>query len=189
MSEIETIGAQIRACQLCSLSRSRTHAVPGIGPTPAAIMFIGEAPGAREDVLGLPFVGPSGQLLDRLLARIGLSRAEVFITNLVKCRPPANRDPLPEEIATCATYLKRQLALVQPTLVVTLGRHALYGIYPKSSPISQVHGTLIKGKRFTLLPVFHPAAALRSPVTMRLLEADFDAIAAYLAAAAAPNPA
>jgi uracil-DNA glycosylase family 4 len=188
MSEIETIAAEIRTCQLCRLGRSRTHAVPGIGPTPAAIMFIGEAPGAREDEQGLPFVGPSGQLLEKLLGRIGLSRAEVFITNLVKCRPPVNRDPLPDEVAACSIYLKRQLALVQPTLVVTLGRHALYGIYPKSAPISKVHGSLIKGKRFTLLPVFHPAAALRSPSTMRELESDFDAIAAYLAANR-PNPA
>jgi DNA polymerase len=181
METIELIASQVHACQLCSLGRSRTHAVPGAGPTEASIMFLGEAPGAREDEQGLPFVGPSGQLLERLLKRINLSRSEVFITNVVKCRPPANRDPLPEELAACRPYLDRQVALIQPKLVVTLGRHALYGIWPKAPTISKIHGQVIKGKRFTLLPVFHPAAALRSPATMKLLEGDFDAIAAYLA--------
>lgn len=150
-------------------------------------MFVGEAPGANEDAQGLPFVGRSGQLLERLLLRIGLSREQVFITNLVKCRPPANRDPQIEEIAACSPYLNRQIALIAPALVVTLGRHALYGLYPKSPPISKIHGQVIQGKRFALLPVFHPSAALRSPITMRFLEGDFDAIAAYLARTGSSN--
>jgi len=183
MDSIQGIAAEVVACQLCALSRSRIHAVPGVGPDKASILFLGEAPGAREDEQGKPFVGPSGQLLEKMLLRIGLKRSEVFITNVVKCRPPANRDPLEEELLACRPYLDRQVALLQPTLVVTLGRHALHGIWPKAPTISRIHGQVVKGKRFTLLPVFHPAAALRSPATMKLLEGDFDAIAAYLAKA------
>jgi DNA polymerase len=184
MDTIKTVAKEVLTCQLCKLSRTRKHAVPGIGPSHASILFLGEAPGQREDEQGEPFVGPSGHLLAKMLARIGLARQDVFITNVVKCRPPANRDPLEEELSACRPYLDRQVALIQPKLVVTLGRHALYGIWPKAPTISKIHGQVIKGKRFTLLPVFHPAAALRSPATMRLLEQDFDAIAAYLAQAA-----
>ncbi|MGE3797973.1 MAG: uracil-DNA glycosylase family protein, partial [Thermomicrobiales bacterium] len=122
---LENIAAEVRVCTLCELARTRTHAVPGEGPERAPIMFIGEGPGLNEDQQGRPFVGASGKFLTELIERAGLEREEVFITNVVKCRPPGNRDPLPDELAACSGYLQRQIDAIDPTVIVTLGRFSM----------------------------------------------------------------
>jgi len=139
VSELESLAAEISRCTRCLLHRGRTKAVPGVGPSNAEIMFIGEAPGFHEDQQGLPFVGAAGNFLDELLGSIGLKRQEVFIANVIKCRPPGNRDPLPEEIEACKPYLDRQIELIQPQLVVTLGRFSMARAFPKAR-ISRIHG-------------------------------------------------
>lgn len=143
-------------------------------------MIVGEAPGFNEDLKGLPFVGQAGKLLDTLLQNIGLLRDEVFITNVVKCRPPQNRDPLPNEVEACAPYLKAQLELVSPDVVVLLGRHALERLLPGNGPISRVHGTRIEKDGITYIPVYHPAAALHNPQLVADLQADFDNAKRYV---------
>ncbi len=166
----------IHKCQLCPLGKLRTHAVPGEGDPQAEILFIGEAPGYHEDQQGRPFVGASGQLLDKLLARIGLHREQVFITNIIKCRPPNNRDPLPQEIASCTPYLHQQLALLSPLLVVTLGRFSMHHFFPSHTGITRVHGKAEQKDDYMVMPMFHPAAALRNPQWMQAMESDFDKI-------------
>lgn len=159
---LEKIAAEIRQCPLCGLAAFRHKAVPGSGPFTAEIMFIGEGPGFNEDMQGLPFVGQSGKLLDSLLARIQLDRSQVFITNVVKCRPPDNRDPWPDEINICTTtYLYRQIALINPKVIVTLGRFSM-GLFFPGAKITAIHGSVkwIDGRAY--LPMFHPAAILRN---------------------------
>ncbi len=165
------IAAEARACTRCALHRGRTQAVPGEGNPLSDVLLVGEAPGAREDASGRPFVGPAGQLLNELLTSIGWSREEVFIANAVKCRPPANRDPEPVEIAACAPFLDRQEAALAPAVVVTLGRHSLARYLP-GARISEAHGTLRRsGSRF-IFPMYHPAAALHQGSLRETLFAD-----------------
>jgi len=192
----ETLGSladEIRACRACPLHRGAKQAVPGEGSAESGILFLGEAPGYNEDVQGRPFVGAAGQLLDQLLAGIGLDRSKVFITNVVRHRPPENRDPLPEEVAACHVWFERHLAALKPKVVVTLGRHAMYKFFPGES-ISRVHGRARKKDGITIFPVFHPAAALHQPSLRADLEKDFQALATFLEstprpAAPAPQPA
>jgi DNA polymerase len=171
--ELEKLARQVKTCTLCELHRSRKEAVPGEGPTHAEIMFIGEGPGAREDEQGRPFVGSSGKFLDQLLEQAGLRRAEVWITNVVKCRPPGNRDPLPDEIEICTGhYLRRQIELVNPSMIVTLGRHSM-GLFFKGAKITQIHGQMRQvGERF-VVAMYHPAAALHQLSLKPAILADF----------------
>ncbi len=159
------IAAEVRVCTACELHRGRTRAVPGEGPVNAEIFFIGEGPGRNEDETGRPFVGPAGQLLEELLGAIGLTRDDVFIGNVVKCRPPGNRDPRPEEIAACAGYLDRQLALLQPKLVATLGRFSMEKFFP-GAKITRVHGKAERQGQRVVIPLFHPAYVLRNTAAM-----------------------
>jgi uracil-DNA glycosylase family 4 len=164
---------RIADCPNCALARTRTRTVPGAGPSSAEVMFIGEAPGQREDERGLPFVGPAGRFLEELLRAAGWRRDDVYIANVVKCRPPANRDPLPEEIAACRPYLDEQFEIVDPHVVVTLGRFSMQRWFPDSA-ISRIHGqprTLEDGR--VVVPMYHPAAALRNGGLRPVLLADF----------------
>lgn len=169
---LKRVHDQIMVCPKCALSKSRTKAVPGEGAENARVMFIGEGPGWYEDQQGRPFVGPAGQLLDQLLTLIKLPRPEVFITNLVKCRPPNNRDPRPEESEACAPYLDSQIELISPRVIVTLGRHSMARFFPGKS-ISQVHGTTRKANGVVYFALYHPAAALRQEKLRQVLEQDF----------------
>jgi uracil-DNA glycosylase len=178
----------VRACTKCGLHATRTQAVPGVGPSPADIMIVGEAPGFNEDRQGEPFVGAAGKLLDTLLARIGLNRSDVYITNVLKCRPPQNRDPMPNEAEACSPYLARQLALIQPKVVLILGRHALERLLPGQGSISRIHGSMVKRGEVAYVPLFHPAAALHNGALVADLEHDFDRVKAYLDKLLAPPP-
>ncbi len=175
------LAEQIRSCQQCPLGRLRAHAVPGEGPADAAIMFIGEAPGFHEDRQGRPFVGASGRLLEKLLARIHLTREDVYITNVIKCRPPANRDPMPAEIEACAPWLHRQIEIIDPLIIITLGRFSMAQFLPPDARITRVHGQPLMQGRRAIVPMFHPAAALRNPNWLRDMENDFAQIPALLA--------
>lgn len=179
---MEQVASEVRVCQLCDLSRSRTRAVPGAGSQATRVMFIGEGPGWNEDQQGLPFVGAAGKYLDELLGIANLVRADVFITNVVKCRPPANRDPLPDEIAACTGYLDRQLGLLDPLLVVTLGRFSMAKWFA-GDKISKIHGQPKSFGRLMVMPMYHPAAALRSPDVRRQIELDFAKLPTVLASA------
>jgi len=183
-----SLADEIRACKACPLHRSAKQAVPGEGSAESGILFLGEAPGYNEDVQGRPFVGAAGQLLDQLLAGIGLDRSKVFITNVVRHRPPENRAPLPEEVAACHVWFERHLAALKPKVVVTLGRHAMYKFFPGES-ISRVHGRARKKDGITIFPVFHPAAALHQPSLRSDLEKDFQALATFLESVPRPAPA
>lgn len=166
------IAQQVSVCVLCSLSTTRTNAVPGEGPIDAEIMFIGEGPGQNEDRQGRPFVGAAGKFLSDLLAQAGLKREEVFITNVVKCRPPNNRDPEPRELLACRPYLMRQIETIKPHVIVTLGRYSM-AVFMPDARISGVHGQarLVQGK--IVVPMYHPAAALHQPLLKPTLEKDF----------------
>ena len=179
-AELDRLHAQIRACTRCGLHATRTQAVPGTGPVDAEIMIVGEAPGFTEDVQGQPFVGPAGKLLDTLLQQIGLSRAQVFITNVLKCRPPQNRDPMPTEAETCLPYLRQQFALVRPKAVLILGRHALERMLPGVGTISRVHGQIFMRSGVAFIPCYHPAAALHNGSLVADLQKDFDSVREYL---------
>lgn len=161
----------ILTCTDCGLHRGRTKAVPGDGPEDAVIMFIGEAPGWHEDQQGRPFVGPAGQYLDQLLGSIRMKRESVFITNVVKCRPPNNREPLPGEILACRKYLDRQIELIRPKMIVTLGRHSMARYFPGES-ISKVHGRPRRIDGVVYFPMYHPAAALHQGSLRRTIELD-----------------
>ena len=165
------IADRVCDCTKCELSRSRTHAVPGEGNPDAEIMFIGEAPGWNEDRQGRPFVGAAGQFLNEMLERIGLNRADVFITNVVKCRPPGNRDPLPDEIAACAPYLDEQIAAIRPKVIVTLGRFSMARWFP-GERISRIHGQARQFGDLVVVPMYHPAAALHQAALRATIEAD-----------------
>lgn len=167
------IAEQVRSCQLCRLSQSRTQAVPGEGPEHAEIMFIGEGPGFHEDRQGRPFVGAAGKFLEELLASIGLDRSQVYITNLVKCRPPGNRDPREDELEACTSaYLDRQIEAINPKVIVTLGRFSMARYFP-SARISSVHGRAQSVHGRLVVPMYHPAAALHQPALRSAIEADF----------------
>lgn len=183
MSELEMLAAEIARCTRCLLHRGRTKAVPGEGPEHAEVMFIGEAPGFHEDQQGRPFVGAAGQFLEELLADIGLTRQQVFIANVIKCRPPGNRDPLPEEIEACKLYLDRQIELLQPKLVVTLGRFSMARAFPNAR-ISHIHGQPRKIGGVLYYPMYHPAAALHQPSLRRDVEEDMRRIPELLKQAA-----
>ncbi len=171
MSELADLYNEIQVCQECILSQGRTHAVPGEGPEDADIMFIGEGPGFHEDRQGRPFVGAAGNYLEELLEKIHLKREEVYITNVVKCRPPGNRDPQPAEIDACRSYLDQQIILIRPRLIVTLGRFSMQRYFPGAS-ISRIHGQPKRVGNVTYYPMFHPAAALHQPRWRSLLEED-----------------
>jgi len=166
------IASEVVVCTSCKLHRSRKNAVPGEGPPNAEIMFIGEGPGFHENEQGRPFVGAAGRFLEELLAKIGLTRQQVFICNVVKCRPPGNRDPLPEEIEACSDYLERQIRAVNPKVIVTLGRFSMARYMP-SARISTVHGQARTVNGRLVVPMFHPAAALHQPSLRRSIEEDF----------------
>ncbi len=177
---IATIAEEIRVCEKCPLANTRVCAVPGEGSRKSAIVFIGEAPGASEDKEGRPFIGAAGKFLDEMLVDIGMKREDVFITNVVKCRPPGNRDPLPEEVNVCTeSFLWRQLDTLQPKVLVTLGRHAMHRFLPATEKISERHGmpTSItspkSGREFTIMPLYHPAAALYNGSMREVLKDDF----------------
>ena len=185
MDSLEEIAQRVSTCHDCPLGDSRTNAVPGEGPAGARIMFIGEGPGFHEDRLGRPFVGPAGGFLEGLLESIGLSREDVFIANMVKCRPPNNRDPLPAETTACSKYLDRQIELINPDLLVTLGRFSLAKFFPKET-ISRARGRVRNVDGRNIYPVMHPAAALHRQELRSVIEQDFKAIPGLLEIA--PDP-
>ncbi len=179
MHDLAAIAAEVRACTSCRLAAGRTLAVPGEGNPRSDVLLVGEGPGFREDQLGRPFVGPAGALLQELLASIGWERRDVFITNVVKCRPPGNRDPEPDEMVACAGYLVRQEAALDPVVIVTLGRHSLQRYLP-GARIGAVHGTLrAAGDRF-VFPMYHPAAALHQGSLRATLFEDISRLPAAL---------
>ena len=194
MSELEELHQRIAACPDCDLCRTRTHAVPGEGPPNAEVLFVGEAPGFYEDQQARPFVGPAGRFLDELIASIGLRRDQGFITNVVKCRPPNNRDPLPGEIDACRKHLQRQIELIGPRIIVSLGRYSLAWFFPREA-ISKVHGQAKVRDGIYFIPMYHPAAALHAGNMRKVIEEDFRKIPAVLERAreappeqAAPEP-
>lgn len=172
---------EARDCTRCALSESRTQVVFGSGNADADLMFVGEAPGAEEDRLGLPFVGRSGNLLTKMLGEVGIARDDVFIANTLKCRPPDNRDPLASEIETCRPWLAEQIRLVEPRVVATLGNFATKLLRDDQTGITKVHGVpsdcVLGGHEVTLFPLFHPAAALRSPSVADLMRRDIAVLA------------
>ncbi|HUS52068.1 MAG TPA: uracil-DNA glycosylase [Candidatus Bathyarchaeia archaeon] len=177
--KLKKIAERVEKCTRCRLFRKATKSVPGAGRPDAEMMFIGEGPGFHEDQQGLPFVGASGKLLDKLLALINLKRDEVFIGNVIKHRPPGNRDPLPEEIKACQPFLEKQIEIINPKMIVTLGRFSMAQFLPDEK-ISQIHGQARfvdwQGKRLTVLPMYHPAAALRRGEMMNQIKEDFKKI-------------
>ncbi|MGZ9165762.1 MAG: uracil-DNA glycosylase family protein [Anaerolineales bacterium] len=171
--ELAKLAKQIVVCTKCDLHRSRKKAVPGEGPTHTEIMLIGEGPGFHENEQGRPFVGASGKFLDQLLEQAGVTRADVWITNVVKCRPPGNRDPLPDEVETCTSnYLQHQIKIVNPSIIVTLGRFSM-GLFFKGAKISQIHGQMRKVSDHFVIAMFHPAAALHQISLKPAIMADF----------------
>jgi len=175
MSEsLEAIGAEVRACRMCKLCQTRTVGVPGEGSPGAEIMFIGEGPGFHEDQEGRPFVGAAGQLLTEMLRGIGLRREDVFITNVVRCRPPGNRDPLPDELSACDTYTQRQIAVLDPKLIVTLGRYSM-ARFVGTGPMRDLHGRTREWNGITCLAMYHPAFIIRTPTVelRRIYDDDF----------------
>jgi len=189
---LEAYAAETSACVRCRLAEGRTQVVFGVGDPDADLMFVGEAPGFHEDQQGLPFVGQAGKLLDQLLSGIGLSRDMVFVANVLKCRPPGNRDPMPDEIEACERHLFRQVELIQPKLVATLGNFATKLLSGKQLGITRVHGqeqeVTLGGRRVLLYPIYHPAAALYTPAMLKVLEEDFRRIPELLGRASEPEP-
>ena len=179
MSALTELYDKITVCPDCDLSRSRNRAVPGEGPEDAEIVFVGEAPGFYEDQQGRPFIGPAGRLLEELLTSIGLRRDQVYIGNVIKCRPPENRDPLPKEIEACRKWLERQIELIKPKIVVPLGRFSLAWFFPNES-IGRMHGQARYREGIYYLPMYHPAAALHAANMRRAIEEDFHKLPAVL---------
>jgi DNA polymerase len=182
---LKAVYEEARGCVRCQLHETRTQVVFGSGNADADLMFVGEAPGANEDRMGLPFVGQAGKLLDKLLGEIGLDRTDVFVCNVLKCRPPGNRDPQPNEIEACEDYLHRQVELIEPNVICTLGNFATKLLRGDSTGISRLHGHVqeqtIGARRVRLYPLYHPAAALYTPSTLNALRADFHRIPELLA--------
>lgn len=185
---LDEIAAEIRVCTRCELHRTRTNSVPGEGPADARIMFIGEAPGWNEDQQGRPFVGAAGKFLEELLGAAGLKRSDVFITNVVKSRPPGNRDPLPDEIAACAPFLQRQIDTIDPDVIVTLGRFSMAKWFP-GERISRIHGQPKKDGKRLIVPMYHPAAALHQQALKATILEDFAKLPRILADAEAAREA
>ena len=175
MSDFDILDEEVRSCTLCTLSAKRTNAVPGDGDRKANVMFIGEGPGYYEDQQGIPFVGRAGQLLNEMLESIDLRRQDIYITNMLKCRPPNNRDPLPAEITACGPYLERQIRMISPKVIVTLGRYSTANFFP-TEPISKLRGKPMPWNGITILPMYHPAAALRNGKLKDALHRDFQQI-------------
>lgn len=171
MSELSDLYQRIERCYDCELSQSRTRVVPGEGPEKVDLLLIGEAPGWHEDQQGRPFVGPAGQFLDKLLASINLKRNQVYIANVIKCRPPANRDPLPSEIQSCNKWLDEQIKLLSPKIIITLGRYSLAKFFPNES-IGKIHGKPKKIDDIVYFPMYHPAAALHQGSLRKVIEDD-----------------
>ncbi len=169
---LEALHREVERCTRCPLHIGRTHAVPGAGPVTAEIMFIGEAPGFHEDQLGIPFVGAAGKLLNQMLEKAGIARETIYITNVIKCRPPGNRDPKPEEVKACSGYLERQIELINPKVIVTLGRYSMARAFPNEK-ISRIHGQPRRVDGRIYFPMYHPAAALHQPSLRRVVEEDF----------------
>src|ERR671937_14016 len=191
--ELKTVWQEASACRRCpQLAATRQTVVFGSGNADADLMFVGEAPGANEDRQGLPFVGQAGRLLDQLLGEIGLTRADVFVANTLKCRPPGNRDPLPQEIESCQDYLWRQLELIEPGVVCTLGNFATKLLRGDPTGITRLHGReevrIIGRRAVRLYPIFHPAAALYTPANVEVLRTDFARLPELLAMALPPQP-
>jgi uracil-DNA glycosylase family 4 len=180
MTELSDLAKEVLACTRCALAQTRTKAVPGEGPANASIMFVGEGPGFHEDQQGRPFVGAAGQFLNELLQSIGLKREDVYITNVVKCRPPNNRDPQVDEIEACHPYLDRQIALIKPKVIVTLGRFSMARAFPNEK-ISSIHGQPRKIEGIVYVPMYHPAAALHQPMLRKTVEDDFKQLPRILA--------
>jgi uracil-DNA glycosylase family 4 len=172
VEELNQIAEEVSVCTKCKLHFSRKNAVPGEGPANAEIMFIGEGPGFHENEQGRPFVGAAGKLLDELLSKIGMNRRQVYITNIVKCRPPGNRDPEPEEVETCDQYLERQIQAINPKVIVTLGRYSMARFMPNVK-ISVIHGQAMKVRGRLIVPMYHPAAGLHQRSLMSAIEDDF----------------
>jgi uracil-DNA glycosylase family 4 len=183
MSALSELYKEIALCQQCEIAKYRTKVVPGEGAENADIMFIGEAPGWHEDQQGRPFVGPAGLYLDQLLASINLKRGQVYIANVIKCRPQGNRDPLPMEIHNCRKWLERQIELIRPKMIVTLGRYSMAMFFPGKS-ISRIHGTVQKQDNVIYYAMYHPAAALHQQSLRRTIEEDMLKIPSLLAQAA-----
>jgi uracil-DNA glycosylase len=181
---LDALRTEASTCTRCRLSQTRTQVVFGNGHPNADLMLVGEAPGFHEDQQGIPFVGQAGKLLDRLLEGIGLTRADVYVANVLKCRPPGNRDPMPDEIEECEPILFRQIELIRPKVVATLGNFATKLLSGKPTGITRVHGieqeTTIGGSRVLLFPIYHPAAALYTPAMLKVLEEDFARIPALM---------
>jgi DNA polymerase len=192
VDELEAYAAGVAACTRCRLAQGRTQVVFGSGNARADVMFVGEAPGFHEDKQGLPFVGQAGKLLEKLLAQIGMVRDDVYIANVLKCRPPGNRDPQPDEIESCEPHLFRQIELIEPIVVATLGNFATKLLTGKPVGITRVHGqeqeTTLGGRKVLLYPLYHPAAALYTPAMLKVLESDFARLPELLGRALAPPP-
>jgi uracil-DNA glycosylase len=188
--ELEAFARLVAGCTRCRLAEGRTQVVFGAGDPAADLMFVGEAPGFHEDRQGVPFVGQAGKLLDRLLGGIGLTRADVYIANVLMCRPPGNRDPQPDEIQACEGFLFRKIEIIRPRVVATLGNFATKLLSGKPQGITRVHGreqeTTLGGNRVLLYPLYHPAAALYTPAMLQVLESDFARLPALLGRDIAP---
>jgi DNA polymerase len=187
--DLDALAAEVERCTRCPLHATRTQAVFGAGHPDSDLMFVGEAPGFHEDQQGVPFVGQAGKLLERLLAGIGLTRADVYIANVLKSRPPGNRDPLPNEISACEGWLFRQIELIQPVVVATLGNFATKLLSGRPQGITRVHGqeqeTMLGNRKVLLYPLYHPAAALYTPAMLKVLESDFARLPQLLAGTSA----
>jgi DNA polymerase len=196
LDELQAYAEAVAGCTRCRLAQGRTQVVFGAGSARADLMFVGEAPGFHEDRQGVPFVGQAGKLLEKLLAGIGLSRQDVYIANVLKCRPPGNRDPQPDEIEACESHLFRQIELIEPTVVATLGNFATKLLSGRPLGITRVHGqeqqTTIGSRSVLLYPLYHPAAALYTPAMLKVLESDFarlpELLGRTLEPAAPPEP-
>ena len=187
--ELNILAEQAATCTACRLAEARTNVVFGDGSSTADVMFIGEGPGRNEDLQGIPFVGAAGQLLNRLLAEIGMERSDVYIANVVKCRPPGNRDPRPDEIAACKDFLASQIRLIDPAVVMTLGNFATKLLLKEERGITRLRGTAYPWWNRTVIPTFHPAAALRgSPSVLAAMQEDFALVKATLEGRAGSSP-
>ena len=190
---LEDYGAAASGCTRCRLAQGRTQVVFGAGNPHADLMFVGEAPGFHEDKQGVPFVGQAGKLLERLLAGVELRREDVYIANVLKCRPPGNRDPQPDEIEACESHLFKQIELIRPTVVATLGNFATKLLSGRPLGITRVHGQeqalTIAGRSVALYPLYHPAAALYTPAMLKVLESDFARLPELLGRSLVPPPA
>jgi DNA polymerase len=190
LARLEQLQQEAAGCTRCRLAEGRTQVVFGVGNPNADLMFVGEAPGFHEDKQGFPFVGQAGKLLDKLLEGIGLGRADVYVANVIKCRPPGNRDPVPDEIEACEPYLFRQIELIEPRVIATLGNFATKLLSGRQLGITRVHGqeqgVTLGGRKVVLYPLYHPAAALYTPSMLTVLEEDFARLPALLGGAADP---